>query len=99
MGRIYQRADKKINLPKDQEFNFAICGISKAVPKYYLKKFGYNNFLIGNENNSKYVMMTNRSTFDQKENKLTNCFNKFKGEDIFKVSRNGVDLSIIRKIN
>ena len=90
---------KKINLPKDQEFNFAICGISKAVPKYYLKKFGYNNFLIGNENNSKYVMMTNRSTFDQKENKLTNCFNKFKGEDVFKVSRNGVDLSIIRKIN
>ena len=41
----------------------------------------------------------NRSTFDQKENKLTNCFNKFKGEDVFKVSRNGVDLSIIRKIN
>ena len=42
--------------------------------------------------------MTNRTTVDQ-NNKLTNCFNKFKGENIYKVSRNGVDLSLIRKIN
>ena len=89
---------KKVNLPKDKEFSFAICGISKAVPKFYLKKFGYNYFSIGNEKNSEYIMMTNRTTLDI-NNKLTNCFNKYKGEDIYKVSRNGVDLSIIRKIN
>ena len=89
---------KKMNLPKNEEIKFAICGISKAVPKFYLNKYGYTNFTIGNQLDSKYIIMTNRTTVDQ-NNKLTNCFNKFKGENIYKVSRNGVDLSLIRKIN
>ena len=29
--------------------------------------------------------------------KLINCFDKFKGEDIFSVKRNGLTLSVIRK--
>ena len=47
--------------------------------------------------------MTNRATLDDeniyKSENLTNCFDKFKGEDVFKVTRNGVLLSVIRKIN
>ena len=47
--------------------------------------------------------MTNRVTSD-KENaynseNLVNCFDKFKGEDVFIVTRNGMLLSVIRKIN
>ena len=41
--------------------------------------------------------MTNRSTVD-KNNNLTNCFDKFAGDDIYVVSRNGVKLSVIRKL-
>jgi len=29
--------------------------------------------------------------------KIINCFDKFKGKDIFKVKRNGLLLSVIRK--
>ena len=89
---------RKVDLPKNTDFKFAVCGVSKAAPEFYLKKFGYTNFSMGNENNSEYIIMTNRTTID-KNNKLTNCFNKFRGENIFKVSRNNVDLSVIRKIN
>lgn len=89
---------REMDLPKNTKFKFAICGVSKAVPKFYLKKFGYTNFSMGDKNNSEYIIMTNRTTLD-KNNKLTNCFNKFSGENIFKVSRNNVDLSVVRKIN
>ena len=47
--------------------------------------------------------MTNRVTpiiddiYNSKN--LANCFDKFKGEDLYKVTRNGVILSVIRKIN
>ncbi len=90
---------KKMNLPKNKQFNFAICGVSKAVPKFYLKKFGYSNFSMGNSSNSEFIIMTNRATPSNDPGKLTNCFNKFRGKNIYKVSRNGVDLSIVRKIN
>jgi hypothetical protein len=47
--------------------------------------------------------MTNRATSDDesiyKSENLTNCFDKFKGEDVFIVKRNGMLLSVIRKIN
>ena len=33
-----------------------------------------------------------------KNNNLTNCFDKFAGDDIYVVSRNGVKLSVIRKL-
>ena len=47
--------------------------------------------------------MTNRTTAI-KENiysskNITNCFDKFNGTDISQVKRNGVVLSVIRKIN
>ena len=41
--------------------------------------------------------MTNRSTVD-KNNNITNCFDKFTGDDVYEVSRNGVKLSVIRKL-
>ena len=43
--------------------------------------------------------MTNRATLDDenihKSENLTNCFDKFKGENVFKVTRNGLLLSAI----
>ena len=47
--------------------------------------------------------MTNRVTFDDKNiyksENLTNCFDKFKGNDAFKVSRKGMILSVVRKLD
>ena len=47
--------------------------------------------------------MTNRVTLNEeniwKTENLINCFDKFKGEDSFTVTRNGMILSVIRKIN
>ena len=47
--------------------------------------------------------MTNRVTLNEeniwKSENLINCFDKFKGEDAFTVTRNGMLLSVIRKIN
>ena len=48
-----------------------------------------------------YVIMTNRVTLvNEKTNdfkNLTNCFDKYKGNDISIVKRNGLILSVIRK--
>ena len=47
--------------------------------------------------------MTNRVTLKKgnayETDNLTNCFDKFNGKDVFKVTRNGIVLSVIRKIN
>ena len=47
--------------------------------------------------------MTNRTTNIKENiyssNNITNCFDKFKGKDISQVKRNGMVLSVIRKIN
>ena len=44
--------------------------------------------------------MTNRTLITNTNNnelKLTNCFDKFVGDDLFTVKRNGLILSVIRK--
>ena len=39
--------------------------------------------------------MTNRTI--EWNQKLTNCFEKYSGENVYKVERNGLILSVIRK--
>ena len=55
-----------------------------------LKKMGFINFEINRFENSDYIIVTNRATINEKNNKLLNCFDKHNGEEIFNVSRNGV---------
>ena len=54
------------------------------------------------------MIMTNRVTLNNtdldhvnkwKSENLTNCFDKYKGVNTFSVVRNGMILSVIRKIN
>ena len=94
---------KKVNLDKKSSISFATCGITQYVAKYYLKKNGYSNFRFGNSENSSYIIMTNRVILNKeniwKSENLTNCFDKYEGEDAFSVKRNGMLLSVIRKIN
>ena len=92
-----------IDLDKDRSIIFSFCGINHVVAKYYLKKRGYSNFKFDNEENAEYVIMTNRVTLNKKNiwksENLINCYDKFKGNDSFKVSRNGVILSVVRKLD
>ena len=94
---------KKINFDKDKSITFATCGVNPNVVKYYLKKRGYSNFKFGDEENSNFIIMTNRVTLDRtniyKSENLINCYDKFKGNDAFKVARNGMILSVIRKLD
>tara|TARA_B100000686_G_C16704269_1_gene925294 strand:+ start:224 stop:751 length:528 start_codon:yes stop_codon:yes gene_type:complete len=94
---------KKIDLNKKSTITFATCGIGQNVAKHYLKKNGYSNFKFGNSKNSSYIIMTNRVILNEeniwKTENLINCYDKFKGEDVFSVTRNGIILSVVRKIN
>ena len=51
--------------------------------------------------NVDYIIITNRSEEDRDNNALDNtktCFEKFRGEDLVSVKRNGLMLSTIRKL-
>ena len=79
----------------------ATCGINSNTAKKYLEEKGFLfNFVAPKE--SDYLIMTNRVTFvgekaEYSEN-MINCFDKYKGKDVFTVTRNGLILSVIRKI-
>ena len=93
----------KTKLNKNSKIVFSSCGIAEFSAKYYLKKAGFTNFSFESLDKSNFIIMTNRSTYI-KENinsskNVTNCFVKFEGENITEVKRNGVVLSVIRKIN
>ena len=102
-GSSIKELTKKITLDKKGIISFATCGINQNVAKYYLKKNSYSNFRLGNSKDSNYIIMTNRVTLDKgnayNSENLINCFDKFKGENVYKVTRNGLLLSVIRKIN
>ena len=89
---------KNINFEDKETILISTCGVSLPRVKYYLKKERRFNFKFVNYEESDYLIMTNRAIIDLKTNKLTNCFDKYKGKDFSNVKRNGVKLSIIQKI-
>ena len=88
---------EKTNFNKGELITFATCGVEVNVIKNYLKKKGLYYVKFENENNADYIIMTNRSI--AWNNKITNCFNKYTGKNIYEVQRNGLILSVIRKNN
>ena len=88
---------KHSNFDKGKTIKFSTCGVSPGNTKDYLKKNKYTKFSFVNPKQADYIIMTNRVLLAKTINKLTNCFDAFKGEDVFKVKRNGLLLSVIRK--
>tara|TARA_B100001123_G_scaffold209225_1_gene236744 strand:+ start:208 stop:630 length:423 start_codon:yes stop_codon:yes gene_type:complete len=92
-------------LIKNSKFNeseiikISTCGVNPKIAKRYFIKRGYSNIEIVHPDESKYVIMTNRTVLDDKTGKISNCFHVFKGDTIFEVTRNKLLLSTIRKIN
>ena len=73
--------------------------LRKSNLKLDLLKLNYEKKdLYGNDFD--YIIMTNRVVEDKNNNILTNvktCFEKFQGEDLISVERNGLMLSTLRK--
>ncbi len=88
----------QIDFEKNKKIKLSTCGVSSSIPKYYLKKNGFINFEINKLENSDFIIITNRATINEKNNKLLNCFDKHNGQEIFNVSRNGVILSSFRRV-
>mgnify|MGYP001191990739 CR=1 FL=1 len=87
---------------KNKNLKFSTCGVSDKIVEKYLYQKGYFNIEFVSPKDSEFIIMTNRAILDYDINNninITNCFVKFVGDDIFKVERNGLTLSIIRKIN
>ena len=101
-GSTIKELVKNTKFNKNETIAIATCGVSKALSKKYFKKKGYYNLKFVSHKNADYIIMTNRAILkDEKikdDYKLTNCFDRFKGDDVFKVERNGLLLSVIRKI-
>ena len=91
------------SFPKNRNLKFSTCGVDGRIVKKYLNKKGYFDINFVHPDDSEFIIMTNRAIIDYNKNNgdmnITNCFVKFKGKDIFKVERNGLPLSLIRKIN
>jgi hypothetical protein len=94
---------KKINFNKKDKLTYSVCGLNRSIVEIYLKKEGFSNSVMESPDKSDYMIMVNRGILKKDKGKyesenVTNCFKKYSGEDMFKVQRNNIDLSVIRKI-
>jgi len=96
---------KYYSFDKEKSIKLAICGVHPRIFDYFKKK-GNTNLERTDPEKADYIIMTNRATHvsgkltnesTNKTVKILNCFDKFKGEDVFKIERGGLILSVIRK--
>ena len=86
---------KNANFKNDTVLKLGTCGFISSSPKYYLKKKPSLNYKFVPIEEADYIIMTNRVS---RWHGVLNCFDIFKGDDIATVKRNGLILSVIRKI-
>ena len=86
---------KNANFKNDKVMKFTTCGFITSSPKQYLKKRLDIEYRFVPYNEADYIIMTNRVS---RFHGVMNCFDLFKGDDIAIVKRNGMILSVIRKI-
>ena len=80
----------------DGRVTFYSCGVNPEIAKMYMKQ-KYKRSEFTNKNNAAYVIMTNRTLFSKKNNKITNCYDEYGAENIHQIKRNGIVLSAIKK--
>jgi hypothetical protein len=86
---------KNANFKTDKVIKITTCGFNSKTPKHYLKKRPNLKYKFVPHNEADYIIMTNRVS---RNHGMLNCFDIFKGNDITTVKRNGLILSVIRKI-
>ncbi len=85
------------NLVGDK-IDFYSCGVNPELTKIYMKK-RYKRSEFTSREKASYVIMTNRTLFSKKENKISNCYDEYNSENVHQISRNGMILSAIKKNN
>ena len=58
----------------------------------------YRNAVYTDINKASYVIMTNRTLYSEKKQSISNCYDEYSFENTSTVKRNGLILSIIKKI-
>ena len=58
----------------------------------------YNNSTLTSYEKADYIILTNRTLYSKKNDKITNCFNEYNYESISQVKRNDLVLSAIKII-
>jgi len=86
---------KNADFDTDKVLKFTTCGFITSSPKQYLKKRPEVKYRFVPYQEADYIFMTNRVS---RFHGVMNCFDLFKGDDIATVKRNGMILSVIRKI-
>ena len=76
--------------------NISTCGLNDLNLKKFLKRRPEINYKIVSPDESTYIVMTNRILI---YDGTKTCFDKYLGDEIVSVKRNGLVLSTIRKIN
>lgn len=101
-GSSLKELIKRVNFEDDKIVSIATCGVNSQIVKKYLKRKKNINFKLVHPDQADFIIMTNRVILlnDNINNskKLTNCFDKFPGDNFSAVKRNGLILSVIRRI-
>ena len=101
-GASIKELINRSKLENKKVLKISTCGINAKIAKLYLNKKKSAIYKFVDHAESDYLIMTNRVTSIVDENKglkkMVNCFDKYKGNDVVKVSRNGLVLSVIRKV-
>ena len=89
-------------ISNNEKVHIAFCGLPHNLVKRELNKIKKLKYEQKNlyANDVDYIMMTNRIVEDTNDNTLANlstCFERFKGEKLVTVKRNGLVLSTIKK--
>ena len=91
------------NFKTDKTLKLSACGVNPVIAEFYFDKKMHNNIKFVALDDADYIIMTNRVVMGHNatnaDPKLINCFDKFAGDDISRVERNGLLLSVIRKIS
>ncbi len=86
---------KNVDFKTDKTIKISTCGLEKSSPKMYLEKRTDIDYKFVSTDEADFIIMTNRVS---RFHGIQNCFDIFKGDNISQVSRNGLILSVIRKI-
>ena len=82
---------------KEGKINFSVCGVNSFVAKTYMKQ-KYKNVEYVGINTANYVIMTNRTLYSEKNQSISNCYDEYNFENVAEIKRNGLVLSVIKKI-
>ena len=100
---LIKKIPRETNLiSNNAKVKIAFCGVPDDIAKIglnKLKNLKYEQKYLYAEDVD-YIMMTNRIEEDRDDNTLANaktCFEKFEGENLISVERNGLVLSTLRK--